>query len=791
MVDGRLFGASVRRIEDPRILTGHSEYLDDIGGASLHVAVVRSPLAHARLTGIDVSRASESRGVVAVVTASDLGSANGPFPHPSWFPANDTIQAAANPELQPEHIRLLASDVVRYAGEAIAAVVATDPYLAADAASEVGLELDPLPVLASPDEALQPDAPIINEGWTSNIAAHFVIAAADPDGAFQSADHVVRGVFFVARQTGTPIEPRGAYAAPERVGGGLTMWSSTQIPHWLRDALVVSLGLPPDKIRVVAPDVGGGFGIKSMIYPEELLVAALALRLDGPVKWLETRSEHFLSAVHSRDQRHDIELALRSDGVILGLRDRFVVDTGASNVEALIVPYNTAAHLQGPYRVPNVYIECTCVVTNKSPLSSYRGAGRPEAVFAMDRILDRAAKEIGLDPAEIRRRNLLAVQDMPYDAGIFYRDGNRLVIDGGDPRGCLERALEEAGYEGWRGRQQTLRDEGRYVGIGISCYIEGTGIGPYEVAEARIDPSGRVVVSVAFPSQGQGHETTLAQICADQLGVRLEDVRVRQGDTALIAYGGGTIASRTAVLVGNAVADASTRLKEQVLKVASDRLETAPEDLEIVDGEVRVKGIPSKRLTLAEASAAVLPGGGSPRLAGPGLEQRGAFEPSRVTFASGVHVAIAEVDVGTGEVGLLRYVVVHDCGRVINPVIVEGQIAGGVAQGIGGALLEELVYNEDAQLITGSFMDYLIPRAPDVPDLVIVHMETPSTLNPLGIKGVGEGGAISPPAAVIGAIEDALAPFEVSVSRCPMPPNQVAGLLPESPFPVWIGAQPA
>lgn len=783
-------GAPVRRIEDPRILRGRSAYIDDIGGTCLHLAVVRSPLAHARLTGIDASRAAESPGVVEVVTASDLGSANGPFPHPSWFPANETIQAAANPELQPEQIRLLVADVARYVGEPIAAVVATDPYLATDAASEVALELDPLPVLASPEEALRPDAPIINEGWTSNIAAHFAIANGDPDAAFQRADHVVRDVFFVARQTGTPIEPRGAYASPEPAGGGLIMWSSTQTPHWLRDALVVSLGLPPDRIRVVAPDVGGGFGIKSMIYPEELLVAALALRLDAPVKWIETRSEHFLSAVHSRDQRHDIELALRSDGVIVGLRDRYVVDTGASNVEALVVPYNTAAHLQGPYRVPNLLVECTCVVTNKSPLSSYRGAGRPEAVFAMDRILDRAAKEIGLDPAEIRRRNLLRAEEMPYDAGIFYRDGNRLVIDGGDPGGCLERALAEAGYDEWRGRQQTLREEGRYVGIGISCYIEGTGIGPYEVAEARIDPSGRVIVSVAFPSQGQGHETTLAQICADQLGVRIEDVRIRQGDTGLVAYGGGTIASRTAVLVGNAVADASRRLKEQVLKVASDRLEAAPGDLEIADGEVRVKGVPSTRLTLAEASSSVLPGGGSPGVAGPGLEQRGAFDPPQVTFANGVHVAITEVDVGTGEVELLRYVVVHDCGRVINPVIVEGQIAGGVAQGIGGALLEELVYNEDAQLIAGSFMDYLIPRAPDMPDLDIVHLETPSTLNPLGIKGVGEAGAISPPAAVIGAIEDALAPFGVSVSRCPMTPSQIAGLLPESPFPLPIRTQP-
>jgi aerobic carbon-monoxide dehydrogenase large subunit len=774
-MSARLFGQPVRRVEDPAMLRGAARFLDDLpAGEALHLAVVRSTVAHGRVDTLDAGEALALPGVVAVATAADLGPRNGPFPHPTWFPPSDRLRAAVDPLLlRPELLRVLAGERVRYAGEPIAAVLAGDPYTAADATELVEVDLDPLPAVAGMDAALDPDAPLLNPEWGDNLSAHFTVRKGDAGRALREAAVVVRDVFTFARQTGAPLEPRGALAIPDPESGRLTVWSSTQAPHWLRKALATFTGMEAERIRVVAPDVGGGFGIKSMVYPEELLVALLALRLERPVKWVETRSEHFLGAVHSRDQRHQVELALDPDGRIAGLRDRYMVDVGASNVEGLVVPYNTAAHLQGAYRVPALEIDCRCVVTNKTPLSAYRGAGRPEAVFAMERILDRAARELGIDPVELRRRNLLGAGEMPYDAGIPYRDGSALVLDAGDVAGGLDLAVREGGYDGWRRRQAELREVGRHLGIGVATYVEGTGIGPGELAEARVEPSGQVRITVALPSQGQGHATTLAQICADELSVGLEDVRLVQGDTQAMATGGGTIASRTAVVVGNAVGAASRGLREALLRAGAEALEAAPDDLELRDGRVRVRGAPSRSLSLADAAAAAAAGDGD------GLAAAGGFTPPGVTFASGAHFAVVEVDPWTGSVRVLRYLVVHDCGRVINPMIVEAQVAGGVAQGIGGALLEELVYDEDGQLLTGSFMDYLLPRSTGLPAIEVLHLETPSLRNPLGIKGVGEAGTIGPPAAIAGAIEDALAPFGARVTRCPLPPHVVAGLVPD------------
>jgi aerobic carbon-monoxide dehydrogenase large subunit len=767
----RLFGEPVRRVEDPEVLRGAARFLDDLpAGDPLHLAVVRGTVAHGRVEVVNGSAALELPGVAAVVTAADLGARNGPFPHPTWFPPSDGLRAAVDPLLlRPEYLRVLADGRVRYAGEPIAAVLAGDPYIAADAAELVGVDLDPLEAVAGVDAALGPGAPLLNPEWGNNLSAHFTVRKGDAGQALGEAAVVVREVFTFGRQTGAPLEPRGALAVPDPERGGLTVWSSTQAPHWLRGALATFTGIQAGRIRVVAPNVGGGFGIKSMVYPEELLVALLALRLERPVKWVETRSEHFLGAVHSRDQRHEVELGLDADGHITGLRDHYLVDVGASNVEGLVVPYNTAGHLQGAYRVPALEIDCRCVVTNKTPLSAYRGAGRPEAVFAMERILDRAARQLGIDPVELRRRNLLELAEMPYDAGIPYRDGGKLVLDAGDVAGGLDLAVKEGDYQAWRRRQAELREAGRYLGIGVATYVEGTGIGPAELAEVTVEPSGKVRIAVALPSQGQGHATTLAQICADELSVRLDDVRLVQGDTAAMATGGGTIASRTAVVVGNAVGDASRNLREALLRAGAEALEASPEDLELRDGRVRVRGAPSRSLTLAEVAA----GAGD----GTGLAANGGFTPPGVTFASGAHFAVVEVDPWTGSVRVLRYLVVHDCGRVINPMIVEAQVAGGVAQGIGGALLEELVYDQDGQLLTGSFMDYLLPRSTGLPAIEVLHLETPSRRNPLGIKGVGEAGTIGPPAAIAGAVEDALAPFGARVTRCPLPPHVVAGLV--------------
>jgi carbon-monoxide dehydrogenase large subunit len=770
-------GRSVRRVEDPAILRGTARFLDDLDVPDqLHLAVVRTTVAHGRFQVVDLEEARAAPGVVEVVTAADLGPHNGPFPHPTWFPPSARLREAVDPLMRPERLWVLAAGRVRYAGEPVAAVVAADPYLAGDGAELVELDYDPLPTVGDVDAAIAPGAELVNPDWGDNLSTHFTVRKGDVEAAFARAAVVVRGRFEMGRQTGAPLEPRGTLAVPGTGPDGdrLTVWSSTQAPHWLRAALVTCTGLEAERIRVVAPHVGGGFGVKSMVYPEELLVALLALRLGRPVKWVESRIEHFQGAIHSRDQRHEIELALDADGRILGLRDHYLVDVGAGNVEGLVVPYNTTAHLQGAYRVPSLELDCRCVVTNKTPLSAYRGAGRPEAVFAMERILDRAAAELGLDPVELRRRNLVGGDEMPYDAGIPYRDGSRLVLDAGDVPASLELAVREGGYDDWRRRQAELRRAGRYLGIGVGTYVEGTGIGPGELAEVRIEPDGGVLVAVALPSQGQGHATTLAQICAEELTVRLDRVRLVQGDTGVIGEGGGTIASRTAVVVGNAVGAAAANLRDELVRGAAELLEASPDDLELRAGRVQVRGAPRRSLALAEV--ATLVGDGD------GLAARGRFTPSGVTFASGAHLAVVEVDPWLGEVTVLRYLVVHDCGVVVNPTIVEAQVAGGVAQGIGGALLEELVY-EDGQLLTGSFMEYLLPRSTGLPDIEVLHLQTPSDRNPLGIKGVGEAGTIGPPAVIAGAVEDALAPFGARVDRCPLPPYVVAGLVPDDALP--------
>jgi aerobic carbon-monoxide dehydrogenase large subunit len=760
----RLFGEPVRRVEDPAILRGEAEYLDDLPASdAIHLSIVRSTMAHATVTNIETAAARTAAGVVAVVTAADLGADNGPRRHPTWFPVSDGLRAAADPLLREEFLQLLATDRVRYAGQPVAAVLAESPYLAADSSALVSVDYAPLPVISDISGAMTAGAALLNPAWGDNVSSRFHLSKGHVRNAFADAHAVIRDEFTMGRQTGTPLEPRGVLAIPD--GDRMTVWSSTQAPHWLRDALAGWSGLPTERLRVCAPFVGGGFGIKSMVYPEEILVPLLAMRLHRPVKWVETRSEHFLAAVHSRDQRHCVELAVSADGRVLGLRDSYIVDVGASNVEALVVPYNTAAHLQGAYRIPALEIDCTCVVTNKSPLSSYRGAGRPEAVFALERIFDRAARELRMDPLEFRRRNLIAAAEMPCAAGIPYRDGTPMVLDVGDVPRSLTLAAERAGYADWRERQQTFRAEGRYIGIGMATYVEGTGIGPGERVEVVADGSGDVRVIVPLPCQGQGHPTTLAQICADRLDFPLSRITVIQGDTLGILHGGGTIASRVATVVGNSVDQAARSLRDLLIRRAAEALEADPADVEIANERLSVRGAAQKSISLAELAAD-----------GP-LACEGEFTPPAVTFASGAHVAVVDVDPRTGMVRVLKYVAAHDCGRMINPAIVEGQVIGGIAQGIGGALLEELVYDDYGQLLTGSFMDYLPPRTTDMPDIDIVHLETPSLRNPMGIKGVGEAGAIAPPAAIANAVEDALAPFGAAVTRCPLSPHVVAQLV--------------
>jgi carbon-monoxide dehydrogenase large subunit len=560
----------------------------------------------------------------------------------------------------------------------------------------------------------------------------------------------------------------------------LTTWNSTQVPHFVQQNLVRALDLPAHRVRVIAPDVGGGFGTKANGYAEDVLIPLAARELGRPVKWIEDRQEHFMAAAHARHQVHQISLAARRDGTILGLRDRIWLDLGAYSAWGVVLPYNTVAHLVGLYRIRNFAVDVKAVVTNKTPNAPYRGAGRPEAVFAMERAIDCLAREIDMDPADLRRRNYIRPEEMPYDLGMPYRDGNPLVYDSGDFPATLDAALQAAAYAEFRREQEALRRQGVYRGIGIAGYVEGTGIGPYEGATVRIDFTGRVMVAAGAASQGQGHETAFAQIAADALGVPMEWVTVVGGDTDAVPFGVGTFASRSAVTAGSSITVAAAEVRQRLIEAAAHLLEADSVDIAIEDGKVAIRGVPASARPLGEVVQACLPTFARAGMAEPRFEASAYYHVPTVTYTNAVHVAVVDVDVGTGEVRLLKLVVAHDSGRVINPLIVEGQVHGGVAQGIGGALYEELVYDEQAQLLTGSFMDYLVPTAMELPCMETVHLETPSPRNPLGIKGVGEGGAIAPPAAIANAVEDALAPFGVRITRTPLGPAQVLSLLREA-----------
>lgn len=774
-MSGRYVGAVVRRREDRRLLTGQGRFVDDLRApGALHAVLVRSPHAHARVRAVRTDRARGQPGVVACFTHADLADVLRPLPVAGTPPP--ALQARVGFRLRPAPASPLATGVVRHVGEPVAVVLAADAYAARDAAEVVEVEYEPLPAVLDVEQALAPGAPLVHPAWGDNVSVAFRVTVGEPERAFAGAPVRVGACFRVPRSAGVPLEPRGLLAVPGG-RGDLLVWASTQIPHWLQRTLGEVLGLPLHRIRVVAPDVGGGFGTKCSLYPEDVLIPVLAWRLARPVRWVETRQEHFQASAHAREQIHDAELAATRDGRLLAVRDRFLLDQGAYNPWGIVLPYNTAAHLLGPYRVPHAVLEGQAVVTHKTPHAPYRGAGRPEAVFVMERLLDLLARELGLDPADLRRRNLIGPGEMPYDVGLLYRDGQPLVYDGGDVPAALEWALERLGYAEARAEQAALRARGVYRGLGLAAYVEGTGIGPYEGAAVRLDLSGQVEVATGACSQGQGHETVYAQIAADALGVDLEDVTVVGGDTARIAFGIGTFASRSLVLVGNAVARAAAEVRQKLLRAAARVLEAAEGDLEVAGGRVFVRGSPGRAVSFAQLVAASLPGFQGPGVVEPGFEATVYQTVPTVTYASAVHAALVEVDVETGRVRLLRYVVAHDCGRVVNPLLVDGQIHGGVAQGIGGALGEEIVYDPSGQLLTGSLMDYPLPRADELPWIETCHLETPSPRNPLGVRGLGEGGAIAPPAALANAVEDALAPFGVRVTEGPLTSSRLMALL--------------
>jgi len=772
----KLFGASVRRKEDPRFLRGDGRYVDDIKlPGMLHAAFVRSPHGHARIVSVKTDAARRLPGVAHVFAFADLERWMKPLPLFGAIPPGLAARVAVTMKQVPQ--LAMGRDRVLFVGEIVAMVLAESRALAEDGCELVEVEYEPLPVVTDMVAGGEAGAHVLHSEWGDNVAVFFQTGFGDADAAFSTAEVTVRQRFDIQRYVGMPIETRGVVAQWDARDGSLTTWNGTQVVHFVQQGLVAALGLPPHKIRVIAPDVGGGFGTKANGYPEDLLIPAAAIAARRPVKWTEDRREHMMAAAHARHQVHDIEIAARRDGTLLAVRDRIWLDLGAYNSWGIVLPYNTVAHLLGPHRVPNLWIECRGVVTNKTPNAPYRGAGRPETVFAMDRIVDCLARELSMDPADLRRRNYLSATDLPYEIDLPYRDGNPLVYDCGDFKAGLEAALAAAGYDALRAEQKDLRATGVYRGIGLSGYVEGTAIGPYEGATVRLDAAGRAVVATGACSQGQGHETSFAQIAADALGIPLDWVTVVGGDTAAIPFGVGTFASRSAVNAGSSIHVAAGRVREKLVAAAGALLEAAPADIEIADGAVSVRGAPATAIPIGRVIQAALPTFAKPGVASPDFEATVYHHQPTVTYTSAVHVAHVDVDPGTGAVRLLRYVVAHDCGRLINPVIVEGQIHGGVAQGVGGALLEEMVYDEQGQLLTGTFMDYLVPTAMELPPIETVHLEYPSPRNPLGVKGVGEGGAISPPAAIANAVEDALAPFNVRVTRTPLGPSVVLGLI--------------
>jgi carbon-monoxide dehydrogenase large subunit len=633
----------------------------------------------------------------------------------------------------------------------------------------------------------------------ANRAARFPQTVGDPERAWRQAARIFRERLVIERSCGSPLEGRGVVAEYDVRTGVLRVWVSTQAPLTIRNGLAHMFDLPEFNVEVIAPDIGGGFGTKIMLfYPEEILVPFAALRLGRPVKWTEDRREHLIAANQERGQIHHVEVAVDGEGRILALRDRFLHDTGAYTPYGIVVPIVTAAQLPGPYRLRNYHVEFDVVYTNTVSVSPYRGAGRPHGAFVMERVMGLIAREFGLEPAEVRRRNLIQPHEFPWDVGLTFQDGSPTRYDSGDYPAGLEMALDMIGLPAFRTHQAEARRQGRHLGLGLACYVEGTGIGPYEGAHVRVEPSGRVFVATGLTTQGQGHYTTFAQIAASTLGCDPSQVTVVTGDSRKFNWGAGTFASRALVTSGNAIHAAATKVRDKVLRLAASLLEVSPHDLELEDGWVRVKGAPGKALTLgalatvanpiryaygqrsSEAALRLVKARGAAVLASdeePGLEATGYFAPSQSTFASGCHACIVEVDVETGQLQLLRYVVQHDCGVMVNPTIVEGQIRGGVAQGIGGAFYEKIVYGDDGQPLTASYMDFLMPTAMEIPSIEIGHLQTPSPLNPLGIKGVGEAGAIPGPALVAEAIEDALAPFAVRIREMPLNPSRLRALI--------------
>jgi carbon-monoxide dehydrogenase large subunit len=742
----------------------------------LHVAFVRSEHAHGRLVHVDTTNARTRPGVMAVYTAADLGD--------YWRPGPLLVPPPPIPNLEFHACTQvpLAKEKVRHVGEPVAMIVAENRYVAEDAVRDVVVEIEPIQAVVDLEKALAPGAPLVHEHLGSNTAAHVVQRKGQYDAARARADLVVGRRFMYDRGVSAAIENRAIAVSWDAKAEELMIWDTTQAPIPIRNGLARMLGLLESQVNVIAPFVGGGFGPKIMMfYPEEQLLPWAAMRLKRPLKWTEDRQENFYATTQERGQLHDAEMALTREGRILGVKDVFLFDTGAYDPYGLTIPINSQCTLLGPYDIPSYDSEFTAVFTNKTIVTPVRGAGRQHGVFVSERLLDIAARELGIDRVEIRKRNLLTPERFPHNHEIMFQDSAPLVYDSGNYLPTLEQATTTIGYEQFVTKEQpALRAQGRCVGIGVACYVEGTGIGPYEGARVTVEPSGKVRVATGVGTQGQGHFTVFAQLVADALGVDVEDVRVVTGDTREFHWGTGTFASRGAVVAGSACHAAAMAVREKILSLASTLLEVPKERLELGDGRVRDSG-GTGGIDLGDLSGKANPLRGAVRPGTePGLEATAYFGPDRGSTASGVHAMIVEVDPETAMVEIKRYLVVHDCGTIINPLIVEGQIHGGVAQGIGNAFYEQLIYDEQGQLLNASFMDYLIPTATDVPPIETAHRETPSPFNPIGLKGVGEAGCIPTGALFAQAVEDALAGLGVEITEIPLSPNRLFELIEEA-----------
>jgi carbon-monoxide dehydrogenase large subunit len=767
-----LIGSRIPRIEDEPFLRGTGRYIDDVAVPGvLHAGFVRSPHPHAAIRGVSKVAALAIPGVHAVLTLDDLA--------PVLAQRRMIRHSNSGTPLDRMWCFALADGEVSYVGEAVAIVIADSRYIAEDAAAVVDVDYELLPVVADCRNAVQPGAPPIRRELSSNVIATYKINFGDSAAAFAKAAHVFHENLWQHRGAGHPIEGRGLLAEYRAADDSITVWASTQKSHDLFQSLTSLLDLDEAKLRVVAPDIGGGFGPKLCVYSEDIAVVAAAKLIRRPIKWIEDRREHFTNAAQERDQYWSIDIAVAADGKVLGLRGTLVHDVGAYALQDVNIPYNSASMMSGPYIVPSLAMDVTVAATNKTPVSSIRGAGYPQAAFAMERMMDRVAYELKLDRAELRRRNLIPTEKMPYTKPLKARSGAAMQYDSGNYPACQATVLEAAQWDDFPRRQAEALKEGRYIGIGLAHGIKGTGRGPFESGVVRVSNTGRVTVFTGAAAIGQGLQTALAQITASELGLRTEDITVITGDTSGVALGLGAFASRQMVTAGSSVLLAARAVAEKAKKLASHVLEAAEHDLELKDGAVRVVGAPELSVKLAELSRILkgAPGYGFPPGVDPGLDATVNWRTDALAYANACHAAVVEVDIETGGVHILNYWALQDSGTLINPIIVDGQMKGGIAHGIGNALFEWMGYDDAAQPLTTTFADYLLPSAPEVPMIATLFKETPSPLNPLGAKGAGEVSTIPTAAAVISAIENALSPFGVRIAQVPVMPYKLMELI--------------